>query len=122
MKKHILVFVLGLCASAVLVKPASSEEMFDRHAAFFHVLHLHGLYIGMTQSIYIACGGDVSKYANKFIKVANFLESQKYEEYKKFYAGSFGNGMDMGEAYGCNMTKYETYSDWEKILYEALIN
>ena len=82
----------------------------------FHIVQLHAIYAGLSQTINVNCGGKVSTYTDRFTYVADIIPN----DLRRAYAGMFGEALDFGEAYGCNRQKLELFSGWEDMYFQGL--
>jgi hypothetical protein len=109
----LVLFSLSGMASHV---EAQSFDLRDPNQSMFHIVQLHAIYAGLSQTINLNCGGNVNAYADRFIRVADMLP----EDLRKTYAGAFGEALHFGEAYGCNKQKLNLFSEWESIYFQGL--
>jgi hypothetical protein len=100
--------LLPFCFSLALIPsqaPSQEYDLFSRQAAVSHVGTLAMIWLGAAQGIVENCGGDVSRLGQKFV---NFIDNVTYSSSRELamaYAGTFGEGIQMGRGYGCNIDK-----------------
>ena len=97
---------------------AQSFDLRDPGQSMFHIVQLHAIYAGLSQTINLNCGGNVSTYADRFTRVADTLTG----DLKRTYGGTFGEALEFGEAYGCNRQKLNLFAEWENIYFQGLMS
>ena len=97
---------------------AQSFDLRDASQSMFHIVQLHAIYAGLSQTINLNCGGNVSAYTDRFTRVADMLP----DDLRRTYAGTFGEALNFGEAYGCNRKKLELFSEWENMYFLGLVS
>lgn len=92
---------------AILPNHASSQDydFFNRQAALYHASTLGMLWLGAAQGIVERCGGDVSRLGQDYVYFTDIVEDAKGRELALVYAGTFGEGIRLGNSYGCDVDK-----------------
>ena len=111
-----IVFSLISLGGMVNNVSAQSFDLRNPNQSMFHVAQLHAIYAGLSQTINLDCGGDERAYADRFTLIADTLP----DDLRRTYAGTFGEALGFGEAYGCDRQKLELFSGWENMYFQGI--